>query len=203
MSRLFTSAAVLSLGLLTGCAAMTPTTEREESYAIYHVTPDNGTSAGDIGEAIKTGLQRHMSEVRINTNIPPSPLPESPARFTLNDPFKNSNLGALAAASGASLRMPACDEAIMTANANDRSMQQYGENTTFFLCLQPYTEGYHIDIYTAFSKQSGSFSAATLGATLARSVMGDSSQFLPRTINEVISEVEKTGAEVSLVEAYP
>lgn len=101
------------------------------------------------------------------------------------------------------MRVPSCDSAVMTVNADDRSMQQYGENTTFFLCLQPYTEGYHIDIYTAFSKQSGGFNAATLGATLARSVVGDSSQFLPRTINDVISEVESTGAQVNLVEAYP
>lgn len=121
----------------------------------------------------------------------------------MTDPFKGSNLGALAAASGQSVRIPSCDQAIMTANASDRSMSQYGENSTFFLCLQPYTEGYHIDIYTAFTKKSGGFSTATLGATLARTVVGDSSQFLPRTIDDIINEVRNTGADVALVEQYP
>ncbi|AHK80609.1 hypothetical protein M911_04710 [Ectothiorhodospira haloalkaliphila] len=82
-------------------------------------------------------------------------------------------------------------------------MNQYGENTTFFLCLQPYKAGYHIDIYVAFSKKSGAVTPALLGATLARNVLGDSSQFLPRTIEGVVDEVKKTGAEVTLVEAYP
>lgn len=203
MKLLMPTAAALSLSVLAGCASLTPTTEREESYAIYHVAPSETTTARDIGDAIKTGLQRNMSEVRINTSIPPSPLPEKPARFTMIDPFQGSSLGALAAASGASLRVPTCDQAVMTANADDSSMSQYGENTTFFLCLQPYEVGYHIDIYTAFSKQSGGFSTATLGATLARTVVGDASQFLPRTIEEIIAEVEKAGADVTLVEAYP
>lgn len=193
----------LSLSMIAGCASMTPTTEREEGYAIYHVAPGNAVSASDITDAIKTGLQQNMSEVSINTSIPPSPLPEEPARFSMVNPFQGSNLGALAAASGQSFSVPTCDQALMTANADDSSMSQYGENTTFFLCLQPYTDGYNIDIYTAFSKQSGGFSTATLGATLARSVVGDSSQFLPRTIDDIIGEVEETGAKVTLVETYP
>ena len=56
---------------------------------------------------------------------------------------------------------------------------------------------------TTFTKASGAFSAATLGATLARAVVGDSSQFIPRTIAQVVEAVKQTGAVVSLVEAYP
>lgn len=43
----------------------------------------------------------------------------------------------------------------------------------------------------------------TLGATLARSVVGDTSQFSPRTIRAIVDGVAGTGATVKLVEAYP
>ena len=84
--------------------------------------------------------------------------------------FKGSSLGALAAASGQSLQVPTCDGAILTANARDTSMARYGEGTTFFACLMPYQSGYALNVYTTFTKASGAFSAATLGATLARTV---------------------------------
>jgi hypothetical protein len=65
------------------------------------------------------------------------------------------------------------------------------------------TEGYHLDVYTTFTKQAGGFGAKELGAQLARSVVGDSSQYIPKTINTVVQEVRSTGAAVTLVETYP
>ena len=194
---------IASCSAVVGCASMTPTTERIESFAIYNVQPNEGTTTGEISNAMEEEVRKEMSEVRINSNIPPSPLPEEPPRFKMTDAFSGTQLGALAAASGNSLSVPSCEEAVMTLKADDTSMSQYGENTVFHLCLQPYTEGYNIDIYTAFTKKSGGFSAATLGATLARSVTGDSSQFLPRTIDGIVTGVEEAGAEVTLVESYP
>jgi hypothetical protein len=60
-----------------------------------------------------------------------------------------------------------------------------------------------LNIHTTFTKASGAFSAATLGATLAGSVVGDTSQFIPRTIKAIVDGVAATGATVKLVEAYP
>jgi hypothetical protein len=40
-----------------------------------------------------------------------------------------------------------------------------------------------------------------LGATLARTVVGDSSQFIPRTIAAMVDSVKATGAASTLVEA--
>jgi len=194
---------VLSAALIVGgCASMTPTVETQSSYAIYDVKPNPSISASKIGEAIKIALQKNMSGVQITTGIPPSPLPENPGRFQLVNPFKGSALGALAARSGQSLETPTCEGAMLTANAQD-SMRGYGEGTSFFLCLLPYKGGYHIDIYTSFTKSSGSFSTATLGATLARTVVGDSSQFIPRTVKAVVDMVEATGASTKLLEQYP
>ena len=76
---------------------------------------------------------------------------------------------------------PEVGGAILTANARDSSMAAYGEATSFFACLMPYQGGYSLNVYTTFSKASGSFNAATLAATLARPLVGDTSQFIPRT----------------------
>ena len=195
---------VLVMGMsVAGCASMTPTRETQSSYAIYNVNPSGGVTASRVGEAIKIALQKNMSNVQVRTGIPPSPLPEKPGRFQLVDPFKGSPMGALAARSGQSLETPMCEGALLTATAQDTTMSQYGEGTSFFLCLLPYQGGYHIDVYTSFTKASGSFSAATLGATLARTVVGDSSQFIPRTVKAVVDSVEAAGASVKLLEQYP
>jgi hypothetical protein len=188
---------------LSGCGSITPTREYSSGYAIFEVKAAPELTNARLTEAVKTALQKNLSQVQINHGIPPSPLPDKPARFQLVSPFKGSGLAALAAASGQNLQVPSCDGAIMTAYARDTSMSQYGEGTTFFTCLMPYQGGWSLNIYTTFVKSSGAFSAAILGATLARSVVGDSSQFIPRTIAAVVEQVKATGATVTLVEAYP
>ena len=186
---------------LTGCASITPTREERASYAIYDIRATEGLSPSRIADAIKAGLQKQTNQVQITQGIPPSPLPEKPGRFKLVNPF-GPNMSALATASGTSLQMPACDDALVTANAGS-SMAHYGENTLFFLCVLPYQGGYHLDVYTKFTMASGAFNPQVLGATLARAVLGNSSQFIPRTIASVIDSVKATGATVDLVESYP
>jgi hypothetical protein len=189
--------------LLAGCAATTPTRETSVGYAIYDIKAGPEIGSAKIAEAIKTALQKNTGRVQISNGIPPSPLPQAAPRFQLVSPLKGSNLGALAAASGQSLQVPTCEGATLTANARDSSMAGYGENTSFFACLMPYLGGYSLNIYTTFTKASGSFNAATLGATLARPLVGDSGQFIPRTIGQIVQGVQQMGAIVTLVEAYP
>lgn len=194
---------VAMAAITTGCGSVTPTRETSSGYAVFdiHAAPDTPTAR--LAEAIKVGLQKNTSEVRIVNGIPPSPLPEKAPRFQLVSPFKGSNFGALAAAAGQSLDVPTCDEAILTVNARDTSMARYGEGATFFACLMPYQGSYALDIYTTYAKASGGFSAAVLGATLARTVVGDSSQFIPRTIAQIVDEIKRAGASVTMVEAFP
>ncbi|WP_298826370.1 hypothetical protein [uncultured Piscinibacter sp.] len=189
--------------LLAGCAATTPTRETSVGYVIYDIQAGPQTSAAKIAEAIKLALQKNTSRVQITNGIPLSPLPEKAPRFQLVSPLKGSNLGALAAASGQSLQVPTCDGATLTVNARDSSMSRYGEATTFFACLMPYQGGYSLNIYTTFTKASGAINAATLGATIMRPFVGDSAQFIPRTIGQIVEGVQQTGATVKLVEAYP
>lgn len=202
MDKLTRFACLLPVWVLVGCASVTPTTETRPSYAIYSITPAGNTTAGAISEAVKRGLQRSTSDVRITTGIPPYPLPDEPGRFRLVSPF-GEKLGALAASAGNSVQIPVCDNAIVSAYAADRGMANYGENTTFFMCVLPYTQGYHLNVYTTFTMTSGGFTPEALGAALARSVVGDSSQFIPRTIDNVITDLRQTGATVTLVESYP
>lgn len=194
------SGLLLVLGLLSGCSGMgTRTTETITSYAIYDVTPMSGVTAGRIADGIKTTLKKSMSSVNISSGIPPSPLPGQPGRFRLVNPFKNSPFAAMAGAQ----MMPVCDGALVTAIANDSAMSSYGENTMFFLCLLPYTSGYHLDIYVSFTRRSGLFSTNTMAATLMRPLTGDSSQFIPRTIQSIVQSIEEAGATTKLVEQYP
>ena len=188
---------------VAGCASTTPTVEREQAYAIYRVVPADGTSPAQISQAVQTALQRNMSQVQVSRNLPPSPLPETAPRFQVSNPFSGSEFAALAAQGGTNLQVASCEGSLMSAMGHDSSMSDYGESTQFTACLWQYQDGYHVDVHTSFTRQSGGFSPGALGASLARSVVGDSSQFIPRTIGDIVAELEKTGASVELVESYP
>lgn len=199
----FRSAALSAIAILAGCASTTPTVETTPGYAIYDIKAGPGVTHSHVAEAVKTSLQKSMTAVQITNAIPPSPLPDKAARFQLVSPFKGSNLAALAAASGQSLQVPMCEGAIMTAQAGDSSMRRYGEATSFFACVMPYQGGWSLNVYTTFRKTSGAFNAQTMAATLMKPLTGDSSQFIPRTINSMVEAVRATGATVTLVEAFP
>ena len=200
---LVAAAAVAAIGAgLVGCASTTPTREISQGYAIFDVKGE--IAPAKAAEAIKVALQKNMTGVQISNGLPPSPLPDKPARFQLVSPFKaGSGIAALAASSGQAIKVPTCEGAILTANGRDSSYAKYGEATTFFACLMPYKGGYGLNVFTTYSKASGGFNAAILGATLARTVTGDSAQFIPRTLGGILDALKAAGATVDLQEAYP
>ncbi|KGK16445.1 hypothetical protein EA25_15660 [Vibrio navarrensis] len=170
----------------------------KKSYVIYDVKVDKSVSPSEMAKAIKTALQASTSSVRIVEDLPPYPLPEESPRFQLTNPFgKSSGLAALAG----NMTIPTCEGALVYAQAADTSMSQHGENTQFYTCLWQYKEGYHVDIYTQFQIESGGL--ANLGQDLVRGVMGDSSQFIPRTIGNIKSNLEALNVKADLVDAYP
>jgi len=193
---------VFSMTVLAGlsaCASLTPTKEVTEGYRIYDIqgVSDHGMISGNL----KTAMQKNAQKVTFTNDIPPHPLPEKPGRFTTVNPFGNSGLGALMAAQGASLKIPKCENSIITATSHDKFAGS--ENTTFFVCLLPYVGGYHLDVYYTFTKESGGYSPEALGKTLAQSVVGDSSQFIPRTLADLEGAVQQAGGAISIVESYP
>ena len=202
MKHKFVLAAALAASL-EGCASTTPTREQESAYAIYRIAPGAEVTPAQMSQAILTALQKNNSSVQISRGIPPSPLPETPPRFQLVNPFGSTGFAALAAQGGANLQVATCEGALVTAMAQDTSMSDYGEATRFTTCLWQYQDGYHLDIHTSFTRSSGGGSPNMLGAMLARKVVGDSSQFIPRTINDLVAGLEATGSQVTLVEQYP
>lgn len=186
---------------MSGCASMTPTLETTEQYAIYDIKPSHTATTLTISGAIKVALQKNMSGVQIETSIPPYPTPKYPGRFKLVDPLAHSNFSALAAMSGHSFKTPMCENAVFTARSQNSTLRKYGEGTQFFLCLLPYQEGYNLDIYITYKKYSGALNPAILGATLARTVVGDSSKFIPRTIDQILENIKKTGAKIKLLDS--
>jgi len=194
----------LSALALAACGTTTPTRELSQGYAVFDVKARPVIGPARISEAVKTALQKNMSSVQITNGIPPSPLPEKMPRFQLVSPFKpGTGLAAIVALQGQAMQVPVCEGATMTANARDTSMRRYGEGSSFFACVMPYQGGYALNVYTTFSKASGAFSADVLAASLMRPLVGDSSQFIPRTVASVVEALKQTGAEVRLAEAYP
>ena len=189
--------------VLSGCTAITPTREISSGYAIFDIQAGPEVGHARIADAVKRALQANTTQVQITNGLPPSPLPAAAPRFQLLSPLKGSNLAALAAAAGPSMQIPTCEGATMTAMARDNAVGRYGEGTTFFACVMPFKGGWALNVHTTFVKASGAFSAATLGATLARTVVGDSSQFIPRTLAAMVDNLKAAGATATLVEAYP
>ena len=187
------------LSILSACSSLTPTKEVTEGYKIYNIT--GVSSSTQISSNLKTAMQKNADKVQFTNDIPVSPLPEKPARFKLTNPFANSNMGALMAQSGSVIKIPSCEGSIFSATSNQNF--RGAENTTFFVCLIPYAQGYHMDIYYTFTKVSGGVSTEALGAALAQSVVGDSSQFIPRTILALEQAVQNAGGQLNLVEKYP
>lgn len=190
---------VVTAFLLSGCKSglVSPSTkETKRSYVIYNVTVDS-ISPSQMSDAIKSALQENTSKVRIVEDLPPYPLPAKAPRFELKSPFgKKSALAALA-----NIKIPTCDGALVYAQAANTSFSAYGEKTQVFVCLWQYESGYHVDVYSHFEIESGGLN--NLGVDFMRSVMGDSSKFVPRTINSIKTKLDELGANVDMVTAYP
>lgn len=186
--------------LSSGCASVvTPTKTVESAFVIYDVKPTVDRNA--LMNAIVEAVQTHNRYAVVDRGIPPAELPEKPGRFKLVNPFAGTGLGALAASQGGVVRVAVCDDPLLQIKAG--SKDAYGnEGTSFTLCLFPYREGYRIDIYATFEKYTGLASTQAIAAQINRAVVGDSSQFIPRAMNEVRLAAEKTGATVTIVDSY-
>ncbi|WP_347988504.1 hypothetical protein [Methylomonas sp. AM2-LC] len=186
----------------TGCAALTPSYITIEGYRIYDIqTNPNSAITKQISANIKEAIQLRANDVTLNNTIPPATLPETPARYVLTDPFKNAT-GIFAMANSKNpIKIPRCEGAVIDATSHQSFAG--AERTTFFVCLIPYQKGYQLDIYYHYDKVSGGLSTQALGRTLAQSVMGDSSQFIPTTIAALEEAVKEAGVKPVVVDSYP
>lgn len=197
-SMRFNAIAALCIAVaMTGCANSNQKSETRTGYAIVDVPGTPPTDIRQLVAAVKDGLEKTGYEFAVTMDPPPSPLPLQPGRFEVVDPLGKSNLGALMAASGQSLKVAKCDSATLVASLKNDRHRQYGEDTMFVACVYAYSGGYNIDVWHRYSIQSGN-----LGASLARTVVGDSSQFIPRTIESIVAGVRAAGFNPREVERY-
>lgn len=193
--------AVTAALLLGGCSSMTPTMSVKQGYTIYDVKADMSQNQ-QLVKAITDAMKANTSRVSVVSAFPPSPLPDQAGRFKMASPF-GGNLNALMQSAGAAATIPSCDNATVNITAMDTSMSSSGESTLVFACLMPYKGGYGLDIVARFSEREGGFSPQSMGTSLARMVVGDSSQFIPRTVKSIVDSVQATGVQVAQVEDYP
>ncbi|WP_440056643.1 hypothetical protein ACSLBF_21265 (plasmid) [Pseudoalteromonas sp. T1lg65] len=197
MKKTITALTVLTMA---GCASLTPTKERFEGYKIYDIkTTYSSSLTSKLSSSLKSAMQGNADSVRFENSLPPATLPNDAARFELVNPFANAK--GLAALAGASVKIPSCEGSVIEATSNDSFAG--AEDTTFFTCLMPYKDGYKMNIYYSFTKVSGGFSSQALGRALAQSVVGDSSQFIPRTIAALEEAVTSNGVKLDLIDSYP
>lgn len=195
--------AFLIAGGVTGCSTLTPTYETQEAYVILdgagpHTQAHTEKLLNDITRAMKS----HVSSVVTSRSVPAVPLPRTPGSFTMVDPTGGKGIGAIIQANGMSVRSPHCEQPIMTLKSVDRTQEQFGQRTQYFVCVMPYATGYRTAIFASYTKASGGVSLGALGGTIGSAIVGDTSQFIPRVMDEVKRSVQTNLTGVTVVQSY-
>ena len=179
----------------------------DRSIEIYHIFDlKTDASRTEITRAITDSLNANVTDSDTVMPLVRGEPPEKPGTFELVDPFENSRLGGLGALIGASqraqLKQVQCDGAVWIANAVRRI--RGSQNLRLTMCLFPYTEGYHIDVYAVDTQEKGGGLAAKLGRAIAGAVVKNPREWTNKAIvGTVRSVANKTGAVVTYVEGQP
>lgn len=189
---------------LTACGTannyLAEKTKTVEYYRIFDIK--TAASKQTVIKATSDGLGRNVNNAREATPIPKSAtLPETPGRFAIVNPFEGSRIAMLAGGAGSlGLQMAACDGAAWTAQAVRDIAGSDRLNLT--VCLFPYKEGYHLDMYAVFVKKEGGL--FQVSRDLAGAMVGTPEEWTEKTFLDVARNVyAKVDAKVSLLEAQP
>ena len=181
--------------------------QADRAIEIYHIFDlKTDASRTEVTKAITDSLNNNVSDSDTIMPLVRGAPPETPGTFELVDPFENSRLGALGALVGASqraqLKQVQCDGAVWIANTVRKI--RGSQHLRMTMCLFPYTEGYHLDIYAVDTQEKGGGLAAKLGRAIAGAVVKDPRDWTNKTIvGTVRSVAKKTGATVTYVEGQP
>lgn len=189
---------------LAGCGtlnnALTEKTKTVEYYRIFDIKTEAGRY--EIAESASNGLGRNVNDMQEASPIPTSSgLPKKAGRFALTNPFEGSKFAAFASAGGQlSFKVATCEGASWTAKAKRYISGQSKLDLT--ACLFPYKDGYHLDLYAAFTKKQGGL--MELSRQAANAMVGTPEQWTEKTFLDIVRQIRKdTGAEVALLEGYP
>lgn len=198
--KLKISVAVVAL-LVAGCSSMTQKKETQTNYWIYDIQSDK--SASDVGTSVTEALQSQLSSVRVNRQIPPSPLPEKSGRFQMNNTLATTNMGAMMMSNGISVDFPTCEGAIMSGGSQDSGMTNWGDDTNWTFCLWQYKSGYHLDLIVRTSITSGGFDSKSIAKALVKPLAGDSNKTILTQIDKITARMKSSGINPVLAEKYP
>jgi hypothetical protein len=189
-------AALALMALLGGCKTQNGDSRLAshdttvEYYRVFDIKTDAAPQA--VAQAASAGINRNLKDAVIA--MPDGvQVTDQPGHFKMVDAASQPP-GAPAAAG------PSCDGASWTAKAAPHV--RGGDNVNMVACLFPYKGGYHLDMYTVFTKPEGGwlYWPRRLGGAL----LGTPEHFTDDTMVDVVRAIrEATNAQVTLVEAKP
>lgn len=193
----------LAVATLSGCGslnnALATKTKTVEYYRIFNI--ETNRDRATVISAASHGLGQNINSANEMNPIPSfSESPEKPGRFKLVNPLEGSKFAALAAASGASLKVASCDGAVWIAQAN-REVQD-SDSLKLTACLWEYQGGYHLDTYATFQKKTGG--VMQISREMASAIAGTPEEWTEKTFLDIVRQVrEETGAKITYLEGYP
>lgn len=175
-----------------------------ELYHIFDIRTD--APRDDVIRALTDGMNINVSDSQTITPLVRGTPPETPGTFELKDPFADGRLGAFGALLGsaqtAQLKQVECDGAVWISNAQRRL--RGSQHLRLTMCLFPYTEGYHLDIYAIDTEDKGGGISRRIGRAIAGAFVGDPGDWTNKTIVDLLRTVDRqTNAEIDYVEGQP
>ena len=165
-------------------------------YAVYDLRGAN-LNVETIESAVLDAVKLYARNARVQQGIPPSPYPATPAHMTIGRRPQGGP-------------MPECAGELFSIDGFDTSMAKYGESTYHRACLFPYQGGYRVNYFAIFGMQSGAGNrnpnvlAAMLGRAMAGAVgLGNSSNFINKTLERMEGNLKEQGVEARLVQLHP
>lgn len=200
---------LLSISGLAALAISSPVQARQadrtsELYHIFDIRTD--LDRNTIVRSFTDALNLNTTDSQTITPLVRGEPPEKAASFELVDPLADSRLSALGSLMGsaqaAQLKQVKCDGAVWIGNAQ-RNLRG-SQHLRLTMCLFPYTEGYHLDVYGLDTEDRGGGIDRKLGRLMAGAVVGKPGNWTNKTIVDLLREVRtKLGAQVSYVEGQP
>lgn len=142
---------------VSGCGTLNNTlVEKEKTVELYRIFDIKTLSDSyEVSNSASNGLGRNVNNAKEVRPIPNSAeLPSEPGRFSLVNPFEGSKFAAFAAAGGnLGMKVATCENASWSAQASRTISGHSKLNLT--ACLFPYKEGFHLNLYSTYTKKEG------------------------------------------------